>query len=87
MLYLYRIQSINMRKSIFISIAGIMVLLLLQGFWLYNMYSSYKITFQKEVETLFDQSIKKELSARMFGPNRQQVTIKSARSMVANRCR
>jgi signal transduction histidine kinase len=70
-----------MRRAILYALAGVTALLLLQCFWLYNMYSTYKTEQQKTVDELFVQSIRKELSARIFGPNRKQMTVKPASSM------
>lgn len=75
-----------MNKSYTVSLVGMLTLLLLQGYWLNNMYNTEKVKHTVELNDLFYQSIDRELSLRAVSgkakdPSNPKFLIKAASDM------
>lgn len=71
MLYLPEIDY-KMNKPIVVTLSGIIALLLLQGFWLNNLYTKYVNEYTQTVNDIFALSIEKELSLRNLGAHKDR---------------
>ena len=54
-----------MKHSLYIAAIMLLVLILSQGYWLYNIYNAEKYKTQEVLEELFEEAIKQEMSKRM----------------------
>ena len=68
-----------MKHSLYIAAIMLLVLILSQGYWLYNIYNAEKYKTQEVLEELFEETIKQEMSKRMVSnkpkdPNKIQVS-------------
>lgn len=63
-----------MNKPIVVTLSGIIALLLLQGFWLNNLYTNYVNEYVQTVNDIFALSIEKELSLRNLGAHKDRET-------------
>ena len=54
-----------MKHSLYIAAIMLLVLILSQGYWLYNIYNAEKYKTQEVLEELFEETIKQEMSKRM----------------------
>lgn len=74
-----------MNKTIFISIIGMLALLVFQGYWLSNMYLEYKIKNTNRIEELLSLSIDDETASRAIrkpeDPNNPKLIIRKASDM------
>ena len=63
-----------MKHSLYIAAIMLLVLILSQGYWLYNIYNAEKYKTQEVLEELFEEAIKQEMSKRMVSnkPKDQQ---------------
>ena len=53
-----------MKHSLYIAAIMLLVLILSQGYWLYNIYNAEKYKTQEVLEELFEEAIKQEMSNR-----------------------
>lgn len=51
-----------MKHSLYIAAIMLLVLILSQGYWLYNIYNAEKYKTQEVLEELFEEAIKQEMS-------------------------
>lgn len=75
-----------MKHSLYIAAIMLLVLILSQGYWLYNIYNAEKYKTQEVLEELFEETIKQEMSKRMVSnkpkdPNNPKRIIRRARDM------
>ena len=75
-----------MKHSLYIAAIMLLVLILSQGYWLYNIYNAEKYKTQEVLEELFEEAIKQEMSKRMVSnkpkdPNNPKRIIRRANDM------
>ena len=75
-----------MKHSLYIAAIMLLVLILSQGYWLYNIYNAEKYKTQEVLEELFEEAIKQEMSKRMVSnkpkdPNNPKRIIRRASDM------
>lgn len=75
-----------MKHSLYIATIMLLVLILSQGYWLYNIYNAEKYKTQEVLEELFEEAIKQEMSKRMASgkpkdPNNPKRIIRRASDM------
>lgn len=75
-----------MKHSLYIAAIMLLVLILSQGYWLYNIYNAEKYKTQEVLEELFEETIKQEMSKRMVSnkpkdPNNPKRIIRRASDM------
>ena len=75
-----------MKHSLYIAAIMLLVLILSQGYWLYNIYNAEKYKTQEVLEELFEEAIKQEMSKRMVSnkpkdPNSPKRIIRRASDM------
>ena len=61
-----------MKHSLYIAAIMLLVLILSQGYWLYNIYNAEKYKTQEVLEELFEEAIKQEMSKRIVATKKER---------------